>query len=94
MDFEFNADQEAWRNEIRGWIREEFGEAWNGLDVSNDEEGSDEAWEFSKGIRTKLAEKGWTAPAWPTEHGGMACRSPSRRSSTKNWLITACPVRT
>jgi len=71
MDFEFNNDQEAWRNQIRGWIREEFGEDWNGLDVSNDEEGSDEAWEFSKGIRTKLAEKGWTAPAWPTEHGGM-----------------------
>ena len=71
MDFEFNADQEAWRNEIRGWIREEFGADWNGLDVSNDEEGSDEAWEFSKGIRAKLAEKGWTAPAWPTEHGGM-----------------------
>ena len=71
MDFEFSADQESWRNEIRGWIREEFGEDWNGLDVSNDEEGSDEAWAFSKSIRAKLAEKGWTAPAWPTEHGGM-----------------------
>ena len=71
MNFEFTTEQETWRNEIRGWIREEFGADWNGLDVSNDEEGSDEAWEFAKGIRTKLAEKQWTAPAWPSEHGGM-----------------------
>ncbi len=71
MDFEFNSEQEAWRSEIQGWIRDEFGADWNGLDVSNDEEGSDEAWEFAQGIRTKLAEKQWTAPAWPKEHGGM-----------------------
>ncbi len=71
VDFEFSSDQEAWRSEIRGWIREEFGDDWNGLDVANDEEGSNEAWEFAKGVRTKLAAKGWTAPAWPGEHGGM-----------------------
>ena len=71
MDFEFNSEQEAWRSEIQGWIRDEFGADWNGLDVSNDEEGSDDAWEFAQGIRTKLAAKGWTAPAWPQEHGGM-----------------------
>ena len=71
VDFEFSSDQEAWRSEIRGWIRDEFGADWKGLDVSNDEEGSDEAWEFAKGIRTKLATKGWTAPAWPSQHGGM-----------------------
>ena len=71
MEFEFTTEQESWRNEIRGWIREEFGADWNGLDVSNDEEGSDEAWAFAKGIRAKLAQKQWTAPAWPSEHGGM-----------------------
>ncbi len=71
MEFEFTTEQESWRNEIRGWIREQFGADWNGLDVSNDEEGSDEAWAFAKGIRAKLAEKQWTAPAWPSEHGGM-----------------------
>ena len=71
VDFEFSDDQEAWRSEIRSWIRAEFGDDWSGLDVANDEEGSDEAWEFAKGVRTKLAAKGWTAPAWPSEHGGM-----------------------
>ena len=71
MDFEFSAEQEAWRSEIRGWIRDEFGADWNGLDVGNDEEGSDEAWRFAQDVRSKLAAKQWTAPAWPAEHGGL-----------------------
>ena len=71
MEFEFNSEQEAWRGEIRSWIREEFGADWNGAEFDLDEEGADEAWEFSKGVRKVLAEKGWTAPAWPREHGGM-----------------------
>ena len=71
MEFEFNSEQEAWRGEIRSWIREEFGADWNGAEFDLDEEGADEAWEFSKGVRKILAEKGWTAPAWPREHGGM-----------------------
>ena len=71
MEFEFNSEQEAWRGEIRSWIREEFGADWNGAEFDLDEEGADEAWDFSKGVRKILAEKGWTAPAWPTEHGGM-----------------------
>ena len=71
MEFEFNNEQEAWRAEIRSWIADEFGHDWNGADFDLTEEGSDEAWEFSKGVRKTLAEKGWTAPAWPKEHGGM-----------------------
>ncbi len=71
MEFEFNSEQEAWRGEIRSWIRDEFGADWNGAEFDLDEEGADEAWEFSKGVRKILAEKGWTAPAWPKEHGGM-----------------------
>ena len=71
MEFEFNNEQEAWRTEIRSWIADEFGQDWNGADFDLTEEGSDEAWEFSKGVRKTLAEKGWTAPAWPKEHGGM-----------------------
>ena len=71
MEFEFNAEQEAWRSQIQGWIAEEFGADWNGADFDMDEEGADDAWAFSKSVRQKLADKGWTAPAWPTKHGGM-----------------------
>ena len=71
MEFEFSPEQEAWRGEIRTWIRDEFGPDWNGFETGDDGEPDDEAWEFNKGVRKKLAAKGWTAPAWPKEHGGL-----------------------
>ncbi len=71
MEFEFNSEQEAWRAQIRAWIAEEFGADWSGAEFDLSEEGTNEAWEFAKGVRRTLAEKGWTAPAWPAEHGGM-----------------------
>jgi len=71
MEFEFNSEQEAWRAQIRAWIAAEFGPDWSGAEFDLSEEGADEAWEFAKGVRRTLAEKGWTAPAWPAEHGGM-----------------------
>ena len=71
MEFEFSPEQETWRGEIRTWIRDEFGPDWNGFETGDDGEPDDEAWEFNKGVRKKLAAKGWTAPAWPKEHGGL-----------------------
>ena len=71
MEFRFADEHEAWRSEVRDWIRDEFGQDWGGLQTTLDEAGSDEAWEFALGVRRKLADKGWMAPAWPAEHGGM-----------------------
>ena len=71
MEFEFSPEQESWRGEIRAWIRDEFGPDWTGFEAEGDEESDDAAWEFNKGVRKKLAAKGWTAPAWPSEHGGL-----------------------
>ncbi len=67
MEFTFSAEHEAWRSEIEGWIDDEFGADWSGLDYDE----ADEYFNFAQGIRKKLAEKGWSAPAWPTEYGGM-----------------------
>ena len=69
MDFRFSNEDEAWRRELRTWIRQEFGPDWNGFAASG---GNDEAeYEFAQGVQKKLAAKGWTAPAWPKEIGGM-----------------------
>src|SRR5215211_3789299 len=70
MEFRFWAEDEAWREELRTWIRQEFGSDWNGFRATGGNE-SEEAYEFNKGVRQKLAAKGWTAPAWPVELGGM-----------------------
>ncbi len=69
MEFRFSAEDEAWRQELRGWIQGEFGPDWGGF-AAADEEGNDE-YEFVQGVRQKLARKGWTAPAYPKELGGM-----------------------
>ena len=71
MEFEFSPEQEAWRSEIRAWIRDEFGPDWNGFEAADEAEPDDEAWAFNKSVRKKLAAKGWTAPAWAEEHGGL-----------------------
>ena len=57
MEFTFSAEHEAWRSEIEGWIDGEFGSDWTGLDYDE----ADEYFNFAQGIRTKLAEKGWSA---------------------------------
>ena len=67
MDFRFSAEDEAWRGEIRAWIEGEFGAGWRGL--RGDDAEADYA--FAAGVREKLAAKGWTAPAYPTEAGGL-----------------------
>jgi alkylation response protein AidB-like acyl-CoA dehydrogenase len=70
MDFRFSPADEAWRQELRDWIRQEFGADWNGFRAAGGEEGEEE-YEFTRGVRKKLAAKGWTAPALPKEVGGM-----------------------
>jgi alkylation response protein AidB-like acyl-CoA dehydrogenase len=69
MDFRFSTEDEAWRQELRDWIRGEFGEDWKGMPSMGGE--GEEEYQFAAGVRKKLAAKGWTAPAWPQELGGM-----------------------
>jgi alkylation response protein AidB-like acyl-CoA dehydrogenase len=69
MEFRFSAEDEAWRQELRGWIREEFGADWKGMPSMGGE--GEEEYQFAYGVRRKLAAKGWTAPGLPKEVGGM-----------------------
>lgn len=57
-------DEQAFRREVRQWIRENFPGEWrfppHRLSLRQTE-----SWQ------RKLYEKGWTAPGWPKEYGGM-----------------------
>jgi len=68
MDFRFTPEEEGFRQEIRAFLRQELPPDW---DYEPFEE-SDEQWQFSCAFVKKLAHKGWIAPAWPREYGGMA----------------------
>jgi alkylation response protein AidB-like acyl-CoA dehydrogenase len=67
MEFRFTAEQEQFRQEIRGFLGQELPAQWEGAEY---EGGSDDAWEFARGFTRKLAMKGWVCPHWPKEYGG------------------------
>ena len=64
MDFTFTPKQEAFRQEIRTFLRERLpdeGPGWNG----------ENEFEFARMFLQKLAPKRWIAPVWPEEYGGL-----------------------
>jgi len=75
MDFTFTPEQDAFRQEIRQWIKENLPEDWRGeeqfIAMKDPVERSKAIQKFSEQIAKKLGEKGWLAAAWPKEYGGM-----------------------
>ena len=68
MDFGFTPEEEAFRQEIRQFLKEELPPDWEGFE----DEFAPENFEFTKQIVKKLGAKGWLALAWPKEYGGLA----------------------
>ncbi len=68
MDYTFTANDEAFRNEVRTFLKQELPAWW---DEVEDVREFPEAHEFSKSFKKKLAAKGWLAMAWPKEYGGQ-----------------------
>ncbi|MER3488123.1 MAG: hypothetical protein C4307_05090, partial [Chloroflexota bacterium] len=59
--------EERLRQELRAFLKETLPPDWQGLGS----EISDDDWEFGQWFNKKLAERGWIAPAWPKEYGGL-----------------------
>src|SRR3972149_2265402 len=67
MDYRFTQEEESFRQEVRTFLRAEIPADWD----YDPFELHDETWEFARGFTRKLAAKGWVAPAWPVEYGGL-----------------------
>jgi len=70
MDFRFSPSEEAFREEIRDWLKTNLPDNWTGDRFSRgsgDPEGMNVYGEFAR----RLATKGWVAPHWPKEYGGL-----------------------
>ncbi len=65
MEFRLSPEQEAFREEVRQFIREHWLPFVDARDV--DPEGS---WPRIRAFTRKLAERGWLTMAWPEEFGG------------------------
>jgi len=70
MDFRFSPPEEAFREEIREWLKTNLPKNWSGDRFSRgsgDADGMNVYADFAK----RLATKGWVAPHWPKEYGGL-----------------------
>ena len=70
MDFKFTDEEEAFREEVRQWLKKEIPQRWIELDPGVWEE-TEESWALSRQFQRKLGQKGWIAPAYPKEYGGL-----------------------
>ena len=67
MDFQFTSEDDAFRQDVRQFIRQELPADWEGGGRYPDEGG----WEFTLQLRKKMAEKGWLTMHWPEEYDGQ-----------------------
>ena len=73
MDFRFDPEDEAFRQELIEWVRAELPADWEGLGRWPGE--SD--WDVTRQMRKKMAQRGWLTMHWPEEYGGQGA-SPVR----------------
>ena len=65
MEFAFTPDEEAFRQEVRAFLKEEL----TGHDIERG--GSPDRWQAYRDFIKKLADRGWLTLAWPKEAGGQ-----------------------
>ena len=70
MDFKFTEDEAAFRRQVRQWLEQEIPQRWIELDPGIWEE-TEESWALAREFQRKLGQKGWLAPAYPKQYGGL-----------------------
>ena len=71
MDFRLTPEEEAFRQEVREFLRQELPADWAGADFFGAEEAGESTREIGRRMTKKLVERKWLAMAWPKEHGGL-----------------------
>jgi hypothetical protein len=71
MDFRFGPDEEAFREEIRAFVRAELPPGWGSAAYNDREDAPGEFSAVSRAFQRKLSDRGWLTLAWPKEHGGL-----------------------
>ena len=70
MDFRFTPQQEAFRQDIRDFLKKELPPGWVERDVDlDDDEGSKD--KFAQQLGKKMGQKGWLTGPWPKKYGGL-----------------------
>ena len=91
MDFRFTEDEEAFRREVRQWLKQEIPQRWIELDPGIWEE-TEESWALAREFQRKLGQKGWLAPACPREYGGLELSHMKRLVLAEELAYSRAPV--
>jgi len=91
MDLRFTEDEEAFGQEVRQWLKQEVPERWIKLDPGIWEE-TEESWELAREFQRKLGQKGWLAPAYPKEYGGLELSHMKRLILAEELAYSRAPV--
>jgi alkylation response protein AidB-like acyl-CoA dehydrogenase len=70
MDFKLTPEQESFRDEVRGWLRDNLPKEWVTRVVSGPDIPRAEAYGFLRGWQRKLYDAGFIGLTWPKEYGG------------------------
>jgi alkylation response protein AidB-like acyl-CoA dehydrogenase len=70
MDFEWSAEQEAYRMEVRAWLEANRPKSLTAGEEDQEATGDEANWQRLKAWHTKLYEAGWAGLTWPKEYGG------------------------
>ena len=86
MDFKLSPAQEAFREEIRGFLRSEL--------AAEPRRIREDGWVvgFSRAFSEKLGRRGWLGLTWPLEYGGQARSVLERLILTEELLRAGAPV--
>ena len=71
MDFRFTPEQEAFRREVRAWLKEVMPRFQVGTRFAGVSEVEEEDTRYSPAFSRELGKKGWIGRAWPKGNGGQ-----------------------
>ena len=71
MEFRFTAEEEAFRAEVREFLKEELPPGWQDQFDSETELLTEQQSEFGRQFNKKLAQRRWLTLPWPVEYGGL-----------------------
>jgi hypothetical protein len=91
MDFRFSEEEVSFREEVRQWLKQEIPQRWTELDPGIWEE-TEESWALSRQFQRKLGQKGWLAPAYPKEYGGLELSHMKRLILAEELAYNRAPI--